>query len=289
MPRDRSIAVASAGKLADEVEATAQACNPHGVFERFTERARQVVVLAQEEARTLRHPFIGTEHLLLGLLRDEDGVAARALAGCGVTLIDARQRVGEIVTPGAEVMHGQMPFTPRSKRTLELALREAHSLGNNHIGTEHLLLALARDTEGVATQVILDLGADFERVADAVRGEQAAQSARAEGMPHGPIDWDQATLRWHADGLELTVPVHLVDSAEAAFIADETWGAAPLSDVRRQLHGGRLTLHSPSLLDDIDPRQLRPLLDSAADRATKRAGRDFARRDEFLRQLRESV
>jgi hypothetical protein len=258
------------------------------VFERFTERARQVVVLAQEEARTLRHPFIGTEHLLLGLLRDEDGAAARALAGCGVTLIDARRRVGEIVTPGAEVKHGQMPFTPRSKRALELALREAQSLGSSSIGTEHLLLALVRERDGVATQVILDLGADLERVASAVRAERA-RSTRAEGTPQGPIDWDQATLRWHADGLELTVPVHLVDSAEAAFIADETWGAAPLSDLRRQLHGGRLTLHSASLLDDIDPRQLRPLLDSAADRATKRAGRDFARRDEFLRQLRESA
>ncbi|MGH2850016.1 MAG: Clp protease N-terminal domain-containing protein [Solirubrobacteraceae bacterium] len=271
------------------MEATGQACNPDPVFERFTERARQVVVLAQEEARTLRHPFIGTEHLLLGLLRDEDGVAARALAGCGVTLIDARRRVDEIVTPGAEVTHGQMPFTPRSKRALELALREAQSLGSGSIGTEHLLLALARDTDGVATRVILDLGADFERVANAVRAERAVQSTRAEDAARGAIDWDQATLRWHADGIELSVPVHLVDSAEAAFIADETWGAAPLSDLRRRLHGGRLTLHSPSLLDDIDPRQLRPLLDSAADRATKRAARDFARRDEFLRQLRESV
>jgi ATP-dependent Clp protease ATP-binding subunit ClpC len=134
------------------------------VFERFTERARQVVVLAQDEARTLKHNYIGTEHLLLGLIQEEEGVAARALDSLGVTLDEVRAQVGRIVGQGDEVVTGQIPFTPRAKKILELALRESRSLGTDYIGTEHILLGLAREDEGVAARILLDFGVDAETV-----------------------------------------------------------------------------------------------------------------------------
>ena len=138
------------------------------MFERFTERARQVVVLAQEEARTLGHNYIGTEHVLLGLLREEEGIAARVLESLDVTLADVRAQVARIVGQGDEVVSGQIPFTPRSKKVLELSLREALSLGHNHIGTEHILLGLARENEGVASRILLDFGADSEKIQNEV-------------------------------------------------------------------------------------------------------------------------
>jgi len=125
------------------------------MFERFTERARQVVVLAQDEARALKQNYIGTEHLLLGLLREEEGVAARVLESLRVTLEEARFVVGRVVGQGDEVTTGQIPFTPRAKKVLELALREALSLGHNYIGTEHILLGLVRENEGVAARILL--------------------------------------------------------------------------------------------------------------------------------------
>src|SRR5438552_4133840 len=134
------------------------------VFERFTDRARQVVVQGQAEARALKHNYIGTEHLLLGLLLVEDGVAAKALSALEVTAEDVRGPIAEIVGVGDEVMAGQIPFTPRAKRVLELALREALSLGCNYIGTEHILLGLTRENDGVAAQILLQLGAPAERI-----------------------------------------------------------------------------------------------------------------------------
>ena len=118
------------------------------MFERFTERARQVVVLAQEEARTLKHNYIGTEHILLGLLREEEGLAARVLESLDITVERVRAQVVRIVGSGEEVTSGQIPFTPRAKKVLELALREALSLGHNYIGTEHILLALLEWEDG---------------------------------------------------------------------------------------------------------------------------------------------
>jgi ATP-dependent Clp protease ATP-binding subunit ClpA len=134
------------------------------VFERFTERARQVVVLAQEEARALGHNYIGTEHVLLGLLREEEGIAARALQALDVTLPDVRGQVARIVGQGDEAPTGQIPFTPRAKKVLELSLREALGLGHNHIGTEHILLGLARENDGVAARILLDFDADAEKI-----------------------------------------------------------------------------------------------------------------------------
>ncbi|MBX6762479.1 MAG: ATP-dependent Clp protease ATP-binding subunit [Rubrobacteraceae bacterium] len=134
------------------------------MFERFTERARKVVVLAQEEARHFNHNYIGTEHLLLGLLREDEGVAARALTSLGVTLDDVREQVESIVGYGEEGTGGQAPFTPRSKKVLELALREALQLGHNYIGTEHILLGLVRESEGVAARVLSNLDVDPDKV-----------------------------------------------------------------------------------------------------------------------------
>src|SRR5881628_3881851 len=126
------------------------------LFERFTERARQVVVLAQDEARALRHNYIGTEHFLLGLLREEEGLAARVLGFLGITLEEARTQVVRIVGQGEEAVTDQIPFTLRANKVLELALREALSLGHNYIGTEHILLGLVRENEGVAARILLD-------------------------------------------------------------------------------------------------------------------------------------
>jgi ATP-dependent Clp protease ATP-binding subunit ClpC len=154
------------------------------VFERFTDRARRSVVLAQEEARKLNHNYIGTEHILLGLLREEDGVAAKALASLGVSLEDVRRDVGEIVGRGSEVPRGHIPFTPRAKKVLELSLREALQLGHNYIGTEHILLGLIREGEGVAAQVLQKLGADLNRVRQTVvqlLSEHTAETATAVG------------------------------------------------------------------------------------------------------------
>src|SRR5260221_13469954 len=134
------------------------------LFERFTERARQVVVLAQEEARTLKHNYIGTEHILLGLLREEEGLAARVLESLDITTERVRSQVVRIVGSGEEGTSGQIPFTPRAKKVLELALREALSLGHNYIGTEHILLGLSRENEGVAARILLDFDAEAETI-----------------------------------------------------------------------------------------------------------------------------
>jgi ATP-dependent Clp protease ATP-binding subunit ClpA len=134
------------------------------MFERFTDRARRVVVLAQEEARLLNHNYIGTEHLLLGLIHEGEGVAARALESLGISLEAVRAQVEEIIGQGQSAPVGHIPFTPRAKKVFELSLREALQLGHNYIGTEHILLGLVREGEGVAAQVLVKLGADLARV-----------------------------------------------------------------------------------------------------------------------------
>jgi len=134
------------------------------MFERFTERARRVVVLAQEEARMLNHNYIGTEHILLGLAREGEGVAARALESLGISLEAVRQQVEEIIGRGQEAPSGHIPFTPRAKKVLELSLREAQRLGDDHIGTEHILLGLVREGEGVGAQILERQGASLDRV-----------------------------------------------------------------------------------------------------------------------------
>jgi ATP-dependent Clp protease ATP-binding subunit ClpA len=168
------------------------------VFERFTERARQVVVLAQEEARTLSHNYIGTEHILLGLLREDQGIAARALESLGVTVERVRAQVVRIVGAGEEVTTGQIPFTPRAKKVLELALREALSLSHNYIGTEHILLGLIRENEGVAARILLDFDADSEKVRNEVIRMLSGPGSHQRGLGSARAGADDAWL----DGLD---------------------------------------------------------------------------------------
>ena len=151
------------------------------MFERFTDRARRVVVLAQEEARDLGHTYIGTEHILLGLLREPEGVAAQALEALGIGLDGVRREVREIIGQGeGTTLPTHIPFTPRAKKVLELSLREALQLGHNYIGTEHILLGLIREGEGVAAQVLVKLGADLNRVRQQVIMTLHAGEAEAE-------------------------------------------------------------------------------------------------------------
>src|SRR6201987_1833779 len=155
------------------------------MFEGFTERARQVVVLAQDEARALKHNYIGTEHILLGLLREEEGLAARVLESLDITVEEVRAQVARIVGQGDEVTTGQIPFTPRAKK--ELALREALSLGHNYIGTEHILLGLVRENEGVAARILLDFDADAEKIRNEIIRMLSGPGRRgqAQGGPAG--------------------------------------------------------------------------------------------------------
>ena len=169
------------------------------MFERFTDRARRVVVLAQEEARMLNHNYIGTEHILLGLIHEGEGVAAKALEALGISLEAVRSQVEEIIGQGQQAPSGHIPFTPRAKKVLELSLREALQLGHNYIGTEHILLGLIREGEGVAAQVLVKLGADLNRVRQQViqllsgyQGKEAAvQSGPQEGTPTTSLVLDQ--------------------------------------------------------------------------------------------------
>ncbi|HEY3764143.1 MAG TPA: Clp protease N-terminal domain-containing protein [Gaiellales bacterium] len=153
------------------------------MFERFTERARQVVVLAQDEARTLSHDHIGTEHLLLGLLRLEEGIAAQILAGLGVTVGAVRAQVARIVGPGAGDVTGQIPFTPRAVRVLELAKREALSSGEEHIGAVHILLGLVRENEGVGARILRDFDVDANAVLVEARLARSHPPARLRPQP----------------------------------------------------------------------------------------------------------
>src|SRR5262245_7047513 len=155
----------------------------NSLFERFTDRARRVVVLAQEEARLLNHNYIGTEHILLGLIHEGEGVAAKALESLGISLEAVRSQVEEIIGQGGSSPSGHIPFTPRAKKVLELSLREALQLGHNYIGTEHILLGLIREGEGVAAQVLVKLGADLSRVRQQVI--QLLSGYQGSGGPAG--------------------------------------------------------------------------------------------------------
>ena len=155
------------------------------MFERFTDRARRVLVLAQEEARDLNHAFIGTEHILLGLIREGEGVAAKALDALGVTFDVVREKVEEAIGANTNPSPGSPPFTPRAKKVLELSLREALQLGHSYIGTEHMLLGLVREGDGVAAQVLNDLGADMARVRTQVIQMMSGQAGKESGVPSG--------------------------------------------------------------------------------------------------------
>ena len=159
------------------------------MFERFTERARQVVVLAQDEARALKHNYIGTEHILLGLLRQEKGLAARVLESLGITVEEVRAHVARMIGQGDEVTQGHIPFTPRAKKVLELSLREAKALQHGYIGTEHILLGIVRENEGVAARILLHFDADAETIrSEVIRMLSGEEPPDQEGLskPHAP-------------------------------------------------------------------------------------------------------
>jgi hypothetical protein len=175
------------------------------VFERFTDRARRVLVLAQEEARLLNHSFIGTEHILLGLIHEGEGVAAKALEQLGISLEAVREKVEETIGLSGTAPTGSPPFTPRAKKVLELSLREALQLGHNYIGTEHMLLGLVREGEGVAAQILQDMGADLGDVRQSV-----IDLVPAAGGEAPPSDW----------------PRHFVRSVPGSDVARTVMGAA---------------------------------------------------------------
>ena len=245
------------------------------MFERFTEPARMVVAFAQEEARSLGHLHIRTEHLLLALLRDEREIPAATLARRGVTLDDARDRVVAIAGRSPEPPTGQIPFTPPAKKVLERALREALALGVDHIGTEHLMLALLREPDGVGAQVLADLGA---------LEDLRAELIGAVGAPP-PARWQRATVMWRPEGLELRVPIDLDQGGLAAFANDAAWLGPPLAGLEREIWSGWLAVRSPTLLDDVDPRELRAAIDSALERVGD-SSHERSRAEEFLRVLR---
>jgi ATP-dependent Clp protease ATP-binding subunit ClpC len=178
------------------------------LFERFTERARQVVVLAQDEARALKHNYIGTEHILLGLLREEEGLAARVLESLDITVEEVRAQVARIVGQGDEVTTGQIPFTPRAKKVLELALREALSLGHNYIGTEHILLGLVRENEGVAARILLDFDADAEKIRNEIIRMLSGPGRRQSGASVAPGEKTKSSKLLDQFGRNFTKQAH---------------------------------------------------------------------------------
>jgi ATP-dependent Clp protease ATP-binding subunit ClpC len=200
------------------------------MFERFTDRARKVVVLAQEEARMLNHNYVGTEHILLGLIHEGEGVAARALESLGISLEAVRQQVEDIIGRGQQAPTGHIAFTPRLKKVLELASREALQLGHNYIGTEHILLGLIREGEGVAAQVLVKLGADLNRVRQQVihllHGYQGKEPADS-----GPRLGKRARARLMNDALAR------IDALDRRLAAIERWvGMQPdLDDVDQEI------------------------------------------------------
>ena len=222
----------SAPLLAERIKRATMRTQPKGMFGRFTDRARRAVHLAQEEARLLRHDYVGTEHLLLGLLFESEGVAAKALGSLGISREDVRGQVEEIIGHGQGSRPGPIPFTCRAKKVLELSLREALALGHHYIGTEHLLLGLLREGEGIAAQVLTRLGADHalvrERVLSVLRGDCGHADPQTQLAADLAGTAEQlAEVRRHKD---------------AAFDAGDLDAAAALRDREKQLLAGQLRL-----------------------------------------------
>ena len=244
-----------------------------GMFERFTEAARRVIVLAQEEARILKHDYIGAEHILLGVLREEDGLGARALSSLGIAVERARAQVVRIVGSGEEVTSGQIPFTPAAKKALELALREAQALGHNYIGTEHLLLGLVRDPDALAARILLDFDADPQKIRNEVirmlSGPGGVQpqgvDPRSSRVPGELLDWAGEPLRRLARDVEgklgrpadagdllvllASVPDGLAARTLAALGVDVERLARAAEESRR---GGARSLPDPGLLEEAE-------------------------------------
>ena len=229
------------------------------MFERFTDRARNVVVLAQEEARLLKHNYIGTEHILLGLIRESEGIAAKALQALGIGLEAVREQVQEIIGTGQLAPSGHIPFTPRAKKVLELSLREALQLGDSYIGTEHILLGLIREGEGVAAQVLIKLDGNLNKVRQQVIRMKAA-TPMTEEMP--------AAAQARAAGpAESTGPAESISRAESTRPAESTRRVASPGRAESASQGGRINpAESASLTGKLTEALSR--LDSISDRLT---------------------
>jgi ATP-dependent Clp protease ATP-binding subunit ClpC len=191
------------------------------MFERFTDQARQVVTLAQEEARMLDHDYVGTEHLLLSLIQADDGMAARALASLGISLTAVRQQVEEIMGQGKKsAPDAHLPFTPRAKKVLEFSLREALQLGHNYIGTEHILLGLIREGQGIAARVLVKLGADLSRVRQEVI-MLVAEASREEDQPQTERGARRVRLARGPDSGRLAEAITRIESMDSRLSAIE--------------------------------------------------------------------
>jgi prophage maintenance system killer protein len=256
--------------LAEKIRMATMRTQPKGLFQRFTDRARRVVHLAQEEARLLRHNYVGTEHLLLGMLYEGEGIAAQALGSLGISLQAVRAQVEQIIGRGQTTPSGHIPFTPRAKKVLELSLREALQLGHNYIGTEHILLGLIREGEGVAAQVLATFDADHARLREQVLG-LVSDDCQEPGAPTRMV--------------RVSVPEDLVEAAErlaevrrqkeAAFDAGDLERAAALRDQEKQLLANKLRLE----------RQLTAGVDVwAVITENERVHREVERLRELLRQ-----
>jgi ATP-dependent Clp protease ATP-binding subunit ClpC len=240
------------------------------VFERFTDRARRVVVLAQEEARMLNHDYIGTEHILLGLIGEGEGVAAKALESLGISLEAVRQQVEKIIGRGQQAPSAHIPFTPRAKKVMELASREAQHLGHNYTGTEHILLGLIREGEGVAAQVLVKLGADLDRVRQQViqllHGYQGKEPA-----DDGPRRGKRARARVRDEALAR------IDALDRRLAEIERWvGMRPdLADVDQEI--AQVRREKEAAIDALDFEAAAALRDTEKELLTTRADREKER------------
>jgi ATP-dependent Clp protease ATP-binding subunit ClpA len=233
------------------------------MFERFTDRARRVVVLAQEEARMLNHNYIGTEHILLGLIHEGEGVAAKALESLGISLDAVRQQVEEIIGEGQQAPSGHIPFTPRVKKVLELSRREMSQLGHSYIGTEHILLGLIREGDGVAAQVLVTLGADLNRV------RQQVISLLHGHQPQEPVSARSATGKY-----TLPSAVHArLEAVEQRLAAmEQRVGNGPeTSDLDEQIERIRSERHAAADAEDYE--QAAALRDREKELLASRAAR----------------
>ena len=223
----------AARPLAERIKKATMRRQPRGMFQRFTDRARRVVVLAEEEARLLRHNSVGTEHILLGLLHEGEGVAARALESLGVTREAVRQQVEQIIGAGQQAPGGHVLFAPRAKKVLELSLREAMALGHNYVGTEHILLAMLREGDSVAAQALTGLGIGHAQVRERVLGLLAGEREQIDPQAQ------MADLITAAEQL-----TQVQQDKEAAFDAGEFEAAAALRDREKQLLADKLRLEN---------------------------------------------
>jgi ATP-dependent Clp protease ATP-binding subunit ClpA len=229
------------------------------MFERFTDRARRVVVLAQEEARMLDHNYIGTEHILLGLIHEGEGVAATALLALGISLKTVRSQVEIIIGRGQGPGAGHIPFTPRAKKVLEFSLREALQLGHNYIGTEHILLGLIREGEGVAAQVLQKLGADLNRVRQEVIQLLQGDAVRGEAQPGPPIEPEDFTARVaRAEEIEAVAREVAAEFGHASVEPGHHWVAALRLNLRQmeeaiETYRAKLRWAEERLAERIEP------------------------------------